>query len=68
MNDREKKQLANLYIQKGELITEIEAMDRQLQIVNRQINQLRNILTQQPESEKKPELDKKRKSNKEKNN
>ena len=64
MNDREKKQLANLYIQKGELITEIEAMDRQLQVVNRQINQLRNILIQQSESERKPELDKKRKSNK----
>ena len=58
MNDLQKSQLTNLYIQKGELITEIEAMQRQLQAVNQRINQLRNMMIQQPESEKKTEPDK----------
>lgn len=63
MNDIQKSQLANLYIQKGELITEIEGMQRQLQVVNQRINQLRSTIIQQPEREpenkKKTELDKK---------
>lgn len=59
MNDTQKSKLANLYVQKGELITEIEAMDRQLQIVNQRINQLRNTLIQQPEPEKEKKSDKK---------
>lgn len=56
-----KAQLLNLYAQKGELLTEIEIMQSQLQRINQQIIQMKNAIMQQQqtESEKKTESDKK---------
>ena len=44
MSDETKTQLLNLYAQKGELSTELEIIQQQLQQINRQIIQMRNFL------------------------
>ncbi len=43
-----KNQLVLLYTQKGELVTELEIMQAQLQRVNQQIIQIKNALSQKP--------------------
>ena len=53
-----KTQLANLYAQKGELLTEMEIMEVQLRRINQQIGQVKNALVQEnkediPENKKK---------------
>jgi len=53
MDDKVKSQLAQLYIQKGELITEMEIMQAQLKMVNRQIVEIRNVETQKASPDKK---------------
>lgn len=47
-----KEQLANLYTQKGELLTEIEIMQAQLQRVNQLIVQIKNDMRKQDTEEK----------------
>ena len=47
MTDELKKQLAQLYLQKGSLITQMEEMQQQLSIVNDQIPQVKNAIIQQ---------------------
>ena len=42
-----------LYAHKGELLTEMEIMQSQLQRINQQIIQIKNASIQQPEPEKK---------------
>lgn len=51
----DKTKLVNLYVQKGELITELEIMQAQLQNVNKRIIQMRNRQIQQKDTEKKPD-------------
>lgn len=46
-NNKGKTQLAQLYVQKGELITEIEIMQQQLRIVNQRIFQIKNAAMQE---------------------
>ena len=52
MNDELKNKLAQLYLQKGSLITQMEDMEQQLSITNEQIQQLRNTIMQQPKEKK----------------
>ena len=61
-----KNQLALLYTQKGELVTEIEIMQAQLQNVNKSIVKVRNILAQQPKAEPKEDKASKKKTKPEK--
>ena len=49
----EKDRLAGLYAQKGEIVTELEMLQAQLQRVNQQIIQARNALADQLEPEEK---------------
>jgi hypothetical protein len=51
MNDKQKLQLTNLYSQKGELLTEMEIMQAQLQRVNQQIIQIKNALLQKQKNQ-----------------
>ncbi len=54
-NDIEaKKQLAQLYAQKGELITNIEIEEQQLKIINKKIYQLKASLMESENKSKKP--------------
>ena len=48
----EKDRLAGLYAQKGEIVTELEMLQAQLQRVNQQIIQARNAIMQQEPEEK----------------
>ena len=52
MNNETKTQLLNLYAQKGEILTELEIMQGQLQRVNQQIIQARNAAIQEQKTEK----------------
>ena len=55
MTDELKKQLAQLYLQKGSLITQMEEMRQQLSIINEQIPQVKNaIILQSKENTDKP--------------
>jgi hypothetical protein len=54
--------LTQLYIRKGQLITDMEVMQQQLNIVNQKIHQLKNAEIQLPQVEKKviPKTEEKR--------
>ena len=52
MNDELKNKLAQLYLQKGSLITQMEDMEHQLTITNEQIQQIRNAIMQQSKEKK----------------
>ncbi len=52
MTDEIKNKLANLYLQKGSLITQMEDMQNQLTIINEQINQIRSAIIQQAKEKK----------------
>ena len=58
MSDALQAKLAQLYLQKGKLVTELELMQQQLQMTNQEIVQVRNSIVQQqeqqPETEEKP--------------
>lgn len=45
-------QLAQLYAQKGELLTEMEIMQSQLQRINQQIIQIKNAIMKEMEEQK----------------
>lgn len=59
MDENTKAILTHLYLRKGELTTELEIMQAQLQNVNQQIVQIRNRQIQQPEKKIKDEKKKK---------
>ena len=61
MNEKNISILNHLYAQKGEILTEIEIMQSQLQRINQQIIQIKNALIQQPEPEKKAKDSKEKK-------
>ena len=60
MNEKNMSTLNYLYAQKGELLTEIEIMQAQLQRINQQIVQIKNALMQQSKPEKKVDTVKKK--------
>ena len=53
-----KNQLVQLYAKKGELLTEMEIMQNQLQRISQQIIQIRNALLQEQQPQKPENLDK----------
>ena len=55
MDDELKNKLAQLYLQKGSLITQMEDMQHQLSVTNEQIRQMRNAIIQQSSESKKRE-------------